>query len=190
MKRLVALLLALIMIIGIAGCSSDTAYSLGDTVSTDIFELTLDNASLAISLENTLGENFFLPKEYNAEADSRNPYVAAKGHTLVAITYTAKNLDRSTVEADDGWGPSFITVEYSGKAYTEEVNNGYSKNNEEEWENIVGLSNLLLQSGEQETRRCYIDIPVEVSSLDDSFKLIFHLPTSDGKTNDYVYKIN
>lgn len=163
---------------------------IGETASTDIVELTLESADLTIAVENTRGETFFLPKEYNAEKDSENPFVAAKGHTLVAITYTAKNLDRTEVEFDGFFNPTFITVEYEGKQYPLDTVYGCIKENEGEWEDAVGLNNILLLVNEQITSRCYGDISVETESLDNMFKVIFHLPTSSGETEDFVYVVN
>lgn len=228
MKKVIVLIFALIMVLGLVGCSSAPAeettstpqpteeatqtpeatpvatesqmeeetletikeLKLGETASTDIFELTLDNADLAIALENSWDENFFLPKEYNAEEDSENPFVAATGHTLVAMTYTAKNLDGTSIEVDGTFNPTFITVEYNGEQYPLDTEYGCAKENGGEWEDIVGLGNVLLQANQQTTRRCYGDVSVETDSLDSMFKVIFHLPTSSGETEDFVYVVN
>ena len=219
MKKILALILAAALALSLVACGSDGTgdsntpggentlppatdksvdntkvieetkyYQLGDTVSTDIFEFTLDRADLAIALVNTIGDNGFLPKEYDATTDSRNPYVAAKGHTLVAITYTAKNLDRASVEVDGGSNPTFITVEYDNQTYNSETIYGYSSVNGWDWEQDPSTNTLLL-AGEHETRRCYLDIPVETEDLSDTFSLIFSIPNSEGKTEDFIFVV-
>ena len=122
MRKIIALLLAGCMLFSLAACggtqteqasassdgdtpsevSEEQYAAVGDTVSTDIFSFTLDSAALAIALDNTVDENYFLPKEFDAQQDSDNPYVAPKGHTFAAFTYTVTNLDRASAEFHDG----------------------------------------------------------------------------------------
>lgn len=171
---------------------------LGETASTDIFELTLDNADLAIALENSWGENFFLPKEYNAEQDSKNPFVCKTGNTLVAFTFTLNNNDRVDYSiARDGWidhNIQYIELEYDGQnfgpSYNNELRFGCSKTNDGEWEDIVMMSNVIIDAGSYITIRAYVDIPVKTENLEDTFKFIFHLPNSKGETEDFIYVIN
>ena len=66
-------------------------FQLGDTVSTDIFEFTLDTAALTIALNNRTANdgtagNYFTPKEYDTQQDAQNPLVASKGHTYASFT--------------------------------------------------------------------------------------------------------
>lgn len=90
---------------------------LGETVSTDLAEFTLDRADLTIALENAHGDDYFLPKEYSAEEDSKNPFVASKGHCLVAITYTLANLNRGNLDLDGSFNGPLFQVSYQGKDY-------------------------------------------------------------------------
>ena len=50
-------------------------------------------------------------------------------------------------------------------------------------------NNLLLSVGAKETRRSYLDIPVEANSLSDEFKLTISIPTSDGSKTDFTYLV-
>lgn len=164
------------------------AYVLGQIVSTDIFELTLDKADLTIAVENTNGDNFYTPKAYDATEDARNPYVASKGHTLVAFTYTVTNLDRGSVEVDGSFNPTFLTIEYNGETYNSETIYGARSIDGLNWERYSS-SNVLLLAGEKAMYRAYVDIPVEIEDLSDTFTMIFSLPNSDGKITDFTYTV-
>ena len=102
-----------------------TTVAIGETVSTDIVELTLDRADFAtalyngISTEAVLGQTpvdeieLGLPKEYDASADADNPYVAPVGHVLVAYTVTVSNHDRTALDLDEWSSSDFVTLTYS-----------------------------------------------------------------------------
>ena len=129
MKKALSLLLALVMCLSLCACGGgsntpdtpkateppETYYHIGDTVSTNLFSFTLDAATLAIALENTHGENFGNPKEYNPQEDNGNPYVAPTGHTYAAFTYTVENISRSSEEFHGG---NFVKVIYKDTEYT------------------------------------------------------------------------
>ena len=173
---------------GDAGEAAPEGLALGETAATDIVELTLDRADLTIAVENTWGDSYYLPKEYDAAEDAQNPFVAAVGHTLVAMTYTATNLDRASVEFDGVFNPTFITIGYNGESYTGETEYGMSREEGGEWEQDSSM-NVLLMAGDTETHRCYIDIPVEAASLEDDFQVTFSLPNSAGETEDFTYVV-
>ena len=156
-----------------------------------LLEFTLDKADLTIALQNALDENYFLPKEYDSTEDSKNPFVAAKGHTFVAFTFTAKNLDRASVTPYEyGDVSDFISVIYNGKSYTSDIEYGFRNDNDEGWRTDGGSSlQIVLLPGEQTSRRCYFDIPVEVTDLSDTFSIKFSLPDSGGERVDYVYTV-
>jgi hypothetical protein len=161
-------------------------YQLGDTVETDILAITLDYASFAIALERSYGDDYLMPKEYDATEDAKNPYVAAKGHTLVAIEYTANNLDRTSVSFDGSLVSQFISVTYDGQKYFPSTNYKYCSENGAAWEEYDG-SNVLLFAGDQKTMRCYVDIPTDIEDLTDTFTLTFRLPNSAGDTEDFSF---
>lgn len=212
------------------GCSSQPAeqqdavseetevatYSVGDTVETDIARFTLDRAELAIALENSgaasvgygadglADDNYFMPKEYNAKEDVDNPFVAAKGNTLVSLTFTAENLDRNSLELDGGGPEDFFAVEYNGTAYTGErdidengaliVRYGVENENGEGWKDYshmgVPVGNILMGAGDTSSYKCYIDIPVETEDLSSPFKLTVNLPNSDDETTPFTFVVN
>lgn len=186
-----------------------TTHSIGDTVETDIARFTLDRAELTIALENsgaaTVGygadghasDDYFMPKEYNAEEDSDNPYVAAKGHTLISLTFTAENLDRDFLELDNGFPETFFAVEYDGTACTENadydgdliVQYGAENSNGNGW-NDYGSKNILMAVGETSSYKCYIDVPIDIEDMTGAYKLTINLPNSEGKTTPFTFVIN
>ena len=175
----------------------------GDSVETDILRFTLDRAELAIALENGMtigtgapadgyaGGNFYLPKEYDAADDAGNPFVAAKGHTLVSMVFTIENLDRATVDLfryDRN-----IAIVYDGKSYKGELNFGAENENGEGWKDYRS-SNVLLQSGETSSYKAYVDIPVEIEDLSSPFEIKFNIPTVADPTKpapkNFTYLVN
>ena len=181
MKKAISLLLALVMCLSLVACGGGTSketYHLGDTVSTDIFEFTLDEATFAYALNNVKGENFFAPKEYDATNDKGNPYVADTGKTLIAITYTITNTGRTTTQFYKG---GFFTAKYDGKTYP-----------------AIGVltlnasdksDNVLVEAGTTETNRAYAEIGVDVENLTDGFTITVQIPNSSGKTEKFTYTI-
>lgn len=176
-------------------------YKLGDTVSTDLFEFTLDEAKLAIALNNSIDENFFTPKEYDAQDDKNNIFVAPKGHTYAAVTYTITNLDRASTNSNgNGFG---IFVEYDGQTYLGIENGAYFLYQDDCFMDVNGKmqiessgkwyrkrsSNYILDPGEKRGLRAYIDIGVNVANLNDGFKLIVQLPNSSGEKQEFTYML-
>lgn len=176
--------------------------TLGTSIETDILRITLTNAQLAIKLnssssgtlsqiqsgQTTLSDEYFTAEEYDPVNDVGLAYVAAKGHTYVAIEYQAENLDRASVEFDGTFNDQFITVEYAGNTYNEETNYGCRSVNGYEWERY-NSGNVLLLAGDAYSYRGYIDIPVDAEDLNDDFSLIFSLPNSKGETTKFKYVV-
>lgn len=191
-------------------------YGVGDTVETDIARFTLDRAELAIALENSgaasvgygadglADDNYFMPKEYNAEEDADNPYVAAKGNTLVSLTFTAENLDRDFLYLDDSDPEDFFAVEYNGTVYTGDrdldkngaliVRYGVENVNGEGWKDYshmgMPVTSILMEVGQTSSFKCYIDIPVEIEDLSSPFKITVNLPNSDDETTPFTFAVN
>lgn len=148
MKKTITILLAAALMLSMAACGGDSTTPsgnettpppsstptqedstatpeikelvLGETAATDIIEVTWDKADLAIALVNTSGNEMFLPKDYDSDEDSKNPFVASKGHTFVVITYTVNNLDRSSVDL----GSYYVSAEYKDTSSTPGVHHG------------------------------------------------------------------
>ena len=198
MKKFVALILIFVMCVSFAGCGAssggktDTYYKIGDTVSSDILEFTLDKAALAIALNNVMDENYGSPKEYNAQEDNDNPFVCAKGNTYATFTYTIKNLDRTNY---DGVLP-LVEAEYKDVVSDKQVDCAEFVNGTGEWKSTgnnatppVYSWHFVLEPDNAETYRSYIEIPVEADNLTDDFILTVKLPASDGSTSDFTYLI-
>ena len=176
---------------------------IGDTAETEIVSVTLDNAEMAIALGNSLpfgadAENkdvqdldFLLPHEYTSD-DTDNPFVASKGHVLIAYTITVTNLDRDSVDID-ALDDSFIKIQYDGTEYTcsdqDESEIGLEIDSEGNWRHYIS-SNILASAGETSTYRCFIEVPFEPESLDDPFSIVLTLPNIDDTTTSFTFDIN
>lgn len=166
--------------------------AIGNTAATDIVELTLDQAELAIALHNgsDYANLFYLtPKEYNAEKDSQNPFVAPKGHTLIPMTITMSNIDRAgSIDLSEDLCDEVI---YKEEAYptSVKIQRRLESDDKIEWEN-KNASNILIPQAATKTMRLYVDLPVEADSLSDDFKVKFNLPNSDGTTTAFIYAIS
>lgn len=202
MKKFIEIVLAISMCFSFCSCGSEKVekFAVGETLATDILEITLDSAAFATALGRTMSgkswrtavpdDDYFLPKEYDALKDADNPYVAGKGHTLVAITFTVKNIDRKSVDIGGTFNPTFITVQYSDKEYSSNVKYGAVRLDETNWEEYNSQNILLSPAEPKKTVRCYMDIPVEVENMSDPFSIKFSLPNSEGATTDFVYAVN
>lgn len=204
LKKACSLILVIAMCLSFAACgkSSDgtSHYKLGDTVSTDIFEFTLNAAEFTIALNNVNDDKRYTPKEYSPEDDADNPYVAPVGHTYAAFSYTVKNLNRASSEFHSG---SFATVKYDGKKYSDVTEGAYylyqdnqvmsssgslSTEKKGQWYNNPG-SNFLLMTDAKEIRRAYIDIDTEIKDLTESVEITFKIPCSDGEKTSFTYLV-
>lgn len=216
MKKLVPIILSLAMLFSLCSCGGgasnhqeETAerYEIGDTVSTDIFEFTLDAAALTIALNCSYDDNYFTPKGYSAQSDSGNPFVAPVGHTYAAFTYTVKCLDCSDNEFHDGISGA-VSIEYDGKTYKGkypddtkdgayylyedknyiDVDQSLKTDKAKEWHSGAS-NNMLLFAGATESRRAIIDLPIDIEDLDSPFILNVSVPCSDGSKTVFSYSI-
>jgi len=175
---------------------AQVTYHIGDTVSTDLVEITLEDAGFAIAMESSwpFGEgispsedHLLTPKEYDSTDDAKNPYVASIGHTLVYLTFSANNLDRSSLPLD-----YIASAEYGGEAYE-----SWTISADDHWYAVRTdfthaasvVSNILLSTGGPHQYRGYFDIPVEPSSLDETFLLTLYLPNPDGSLSAFVFEV-
>lgn len=191
-------------------------YVVGDTIETDLVKLTLDNACFALALGNSLpvgcdfkgntaygsdysGLEYFAPKEYSAEDDSDNPFIAPKGSILVYVEMMLECLDRDSLEVDASSNDDFVTLHYGGSDYTIGDNSGsFASDNKEygvradtegNWEEL-GVSNLLLTPASTNIYRAYYCYPVEPESLDEPFEITFALPKSDDTTEFFTFAVS
>ena len=195
MKKVIALILALTMCFALCACGEQAspAYKLGDKVATDVMEITLDRAQLALALGNSGSTNNFdnygTPKEYDASADGSNPFIAAKGHCLVYASFTVTNLDRNSIDIGGDINPQLTSVEYNGETYADNLQfTGEFKAEDVHWMPHSAI-NAIIDAGATISLRGYIDIAVEPENLNDTFRLTFLLPNSAGETEEFTYEI-
>lgn len=217
MKKTLIIMLSALMLALLCACGGTSgqsnkapALNVGETASTDIFDLTLEDATFAIALENSCvpwakykgnsayGDGdaatvpFLLPKEYDAEDEANNPFVAPKGHTLVAFTITVKNNDRVAQELYEG-GESlqFVSVAYNGAEFAPvEAEWGMEIAEDGSWEvPSPRISNVYVNAGESTSYRMYADVEVEPESLADGFEMTFAVPNSEGGTESFTYTV-
>lgn len=172
-------------------------YKIGDTVSTDIAKFTLDEAVFAIALNNTTGDTYRTPKEYDPKKDAKNPYVAATGHTFAYFSYTLENLDRANLNISL---ENLVKVEYNNETYKkaktgavyyyqphEYLDNMNIKTKEAfKWHSNYS-SNTILDVGHKESYRSYIDVAENITDLTSAFKLTVSLPSSSGKKVSFTF---
>lgn len=218
MKKIIAFLLVTLMCLSFAACGSEqsnnsneqetteakesvTYYKLGDTVSTDIFEFTLNSAEFTIALNNVNDNNFFTPKEYDQQSDAKNPYVAPVGHTYAAFSYTVSNLNRASCEFHNG---SFATVNYEGNTYNSLEEGAYYLYADRNYIDVDGKMktekagewysgpavNLRMDAGEKATRRAYVDVAADVKDLTADVEITFAIPNSDGSKTEFAFLVS
>lgn len=173
-------------------------YKIGDTVSTDIAEFTLNNSELAIALSNANDNTYYTPREYNAEKDASNPYVADTGHTFVYVDFTISAIDRSDLNINDSFNGSFYEIMYNNENYKGNFKIGMEKVESSNYQNkrITGKwekynsSNILISKSGKSQFKGYADIPTNVNDLKDKYYITFNLPNAESKTTPFTYVIN
>ncbi|MBQ4118725.1 MAG: hypothetical protein IJD08_07035 [Oscillospiraceae bacterium] len=118
MKKILTILLAAIMVLSFAGCGTETEvpaeeitepmeeivpeevfYSLGDTVKTESIEFTLDEFDFHKCLSNVGDADYMNPlEEGDTWYNSKNPYYADDEHIMVRISFTYKNIGKTSIE--------------------------------------------------------------------------------------------
>ena len=117
-KKVLIIILIGILTLGITGCelvSKEKNYSLGEQVKTELIKFKLLEGKYSYALSSTLNETYGAPKEYDEKSDKDSPFLASKGHTLVALSFSVENLDRTDLELEN----SFIEAKYNGKKYSD-----------------------------------------------------------------------
>ena len=222
MKRVLVFLLALSMVLALCACGETAPaatpeptpeptplYSIGDTVSTDIMSLKLEASEPAIALDNhwglsgseDWGKTAYTPKEYNAAEDAKNPYVAAKGHTLIYFCITLSNLDRARLAYASSSSDlaRYYKIAYNGESaatlktgsmisnvdhYIGTSSGGILKIEPGTWCDTTVLG---LEPGETSTARLFFDIPTDIENLTEGYTLSFELPNSDGSKSIFSF---
>jgi hypothetical protein len=170
--------------------------AVGEVAATDIFEFRLNSAEFAIAVSNTLGERYLLPVEFNP--NSRNPFVAPTGRTLVSFDYTLHNTNRSgsvvknistllnssSFMLNHGCG-SFMRFEYSGVSYEPLNTHIRARSNQS-----PATGGHRISAGSQYRFTGYSEIQVVVDDLSDAFYLRIGLPNSSGEIEEFLYVID
>ena len=187
-KKVLIIILIGILTLGITGCelgSKEKNYSLGEQVKTELIKFKLLEGKYSYALSSTLNETYGAPKEYDEKSDKDSLFLASKGHTLVALSFSVENLDRTDLELEN----SFIEAKYNGKKYSD--NNQFaavSKDNLN-WEEHDDYETIVIDSGEKLYVRYYIDIDEDIKDLDSTVELIVTLPSTNDKDEKFNYTV-
>ncbi len=202
-RRIVALLLSAAMCLTLCACGEteeekEEKLTVGNTASTDLAELTLENAQFAYYLNNTfMDENYLLPTDEPNEV-----FAATLGHCLVSLTFTLTSKDRGRYIDFAGtftdWDPNF-TVTYGGASYTVK---GFDLNDNDGVDyfsldfSVIGSEqrmadsmNYLLDAGETVTIRAFGVVAVDPENLTDGFDISVDVPNSQGEYETFTYTV-
>lgn len=177
--------------------------TIGDTVSTDILELSLNNVELSYyaagAVTSTSDGRTTNVHEACSPLESGGFYTANKGRTLVCLDFTLTNTDRSSLRTDQ-YILTFSVIQNGDCA----VVRGYDLNNAD-GRNGLNLSNMpistngqdfktngttsiIIKAGETDRIRCVGIIGFD-ADLTDSFELIAQIKNSDGEVEKFIYAI-
>lgn len=192
MKKKVLLFVILLPILFmVSGCDipliggePKKTHNLGKIAKTDIASFKLLDAKYTYALNRSIDNELGVPKEYNSDEDSGSPYVAAKGNTLVGITFSLENTDRSEIDMNWDW----LSVKYNGKKYSSDIKYVAQSSDNINWSSYSS-NNIIILSGKKMYYRCYLDIEEDVKNLDSDVELYVELPSSD-KKEIFKYVVN
>ena len=218
MKKHIAFCFVIVLLISLCSCGgvsskttgevpSETTHRIGETVSTDIIDFTLNSAQFALYADSSAWSSGDAPNYMKPTTEPQDFFVASTGHSFVALTFTINNKDRGTLNVcnifNDGWEMR-MTAKYKGEKYTLQGFDLNDKNGSGRmslaWSAIstdggknftkYKSSNYLLYAGEPPiTVRTIGVIPVEPENLSDSFELTIDVLNSSGKTESFTYRI-
>ena len=166
------------------------SYQVGDTVSTDIIELTVGSADLS-----------YYASETCEPSENEDFFTSSKGNTLVCMNFTIKNTDRA--DLDTNFLSFYFTALQNGNYSTVK---GYDFNNpdgqfglnfthaliaEAPEGGLVenGTSNVLLSPGTSYQIRVVGVANFEADDLSAPFYLMANVPDSDGNIERFIYSI-
>lgn len=174
-KKILSLLLIGGVIFGLTGCGKESRkYSLGDKVSTDVVDFTIENSKLTLAIDSEGNA-----KDY--KEGTNYEYVAAKGHVYASLTLIVKNLDRNKLDINN----DFIKVKYNGK----ESNDLEVVSSSEDLAKWDTTSEISLEPNKELTYKAYVEIDSNAKDLEDDFEVIVELPKSDSSKEKYNFSI-
>ena len=182
-------------------------YKLGDTVSTDLVDFTLNDAYLCCYAKSTMYSNENILRYAQATDTASGIYKASMGHVLVPVTYTIKNKDRVDLDVGDsyssgGWQLKF-KVQYDGEEYDL---NGYDLNEKDGRQDGLHLDWGVISSSNGESYASvstsnhwqapgtlmYKTVGISAfdpTALDDPFKVVVNVINSKGEYEYFTYAV-
>lgn len=171
MKRIIALLMALLVSISLCACGggngvseptettvpSVVKFAVGETASTEVIEFTLDSVEFADHLSLTPGDEYLTP----IAADASGGLIPNDGKTFVWFSFTVKNIGKVEL-----WSTAYDTMSliYSdGYTFEVDTHNNFVRTDDNFYllqrrNGILGLDVL----SDAQTYRGYIQVPTEV----------------------------
>ena len=173
----------------------------------------LSTNSSDYSAKGEFKEDNYTPKEFDRQEDLNNPYTADTGHTLAWFDFTMSAIDRSDIDIDL-YSDTLVKVKYNNKDYSYKKKIGQSSSTDftigrekkiesngtlvngriqmltGTWRDFSSISGILLLAGEKSQFRGYMQIPENITNLQDKFYITFMIPNSNGKTTPFTYVIN
>lgn len=189
MKKLLALLLAVILCFALVACGENkNEYPIGSTLTTSVVSFSLTRFEYAERLKNatfqtgkTPDPEYLLPTE---EKQSNNPFAADDGKVMISFSYTVKNTSKEKITFPVDLG---IVADYND-GYEFEASVDLIKGNYVILSDTTSLDPL----SEVCEGRGYIEVPKEVMDNESaSLYIKISLPDdSNGeKTTEFTYKI-
>lgn len=219
MKRTLAFFLALLMALSLCACggeddiagpSEEPTLSLGDMVSTDICDFTLEDCQFTHYVygdSNYAGHVIVIDSNYLTPTDyPYNAYAAKVGHCLVSMTFTIKNKDRAGSFSIGGWAWTDWrldwVVSYNGEDYSVENYYGHEThlNTDLNFRNAAvihadgtvsphGNEQSNLSAGNTITLRTFGIIDVDPENLTDGFNFTVNVLNSKGEYEYFTYTV-
>ncbi len=220
MKKVFALLLASLFTLMLCACGNDNPpdqadtttttgapvettekVMLGETVSTDTVDFTLETAEFAYYVRSLSDSRYLVPTD-----DTDTIYAAKKGSCLVSMTVTFKNTDRTgnlDIAGVAGWQLSDWSVRYKGhdyplygfdlnndnQSYIDMSPSGYVQQDTHRLTEKYDSQNILLGAGHTATVRFFGIIKCEPDALTDDFDLLVNVPNSKGEKEEFIYTV-
>ena len=193
MRKTLARFLTVALMLSLAACGGETEtseeLSIGDTITTDILEFTLNRAEFADRLKyaqfvsgQTPDQEYLLPID---EPQTNTPYTfeADEGYKLLSYSYSLNYTGKEEIEVETAMGISAVyddgyTFEISTDAYL--------------WSDYISIdgTTILYPLDPPGEGRGYMKVPSEVESNTAApLKITVSIPNGDGSTIDAVYII-
>lgn len=209
-KKCINLLLACIMIFSLFVCGTNAAsaeadnYSVGDTVSTDIIEVTIKKAALgyyavAASTSSSTGNTVNVSEA--CEPSDSGFYTSSKGRCLLCIDFVLTNIDRGSIDTYDS-----IIIFHVNQNGNSAIVKGYDLNDKD---GRTGLNltrmpisinggdfkthdsvNKIIRAGQSIEIKYVGVVGFEPIDLSAPFDVVVEIKNSSGERETFTYTIN